>query len=213
MDRRTTVRDIAKRAGVHFTTVSRALSKHPSIPVTTCERIRKIAEELHYVPDPMLSALTAYRTRLAAPTFHGNIAWITNSFTREGWNTCPTFDLYCKGAKARAAELGYKLEEIGHQDPELIAKAGEGDPGALHEYDQHRLAAPRGAADPRPSMGQDMAKGRRTEIEYLNGFVVREGEKAGIAARANERLVDIVTKVERGELEPDPRHITELKLN
>jgi ketopantoate reductase len=24
-------------------------------------------------------------------------------------------------------------------------------------------------------MGQDMAKGRRTEIEFLNGFVVREG--------------------------------------
>ena len=39
-------------------------------------------------------------------------------------------------------------------------------------------------------MGQDMAKGRRTEIEFLNGFVVREGEQVGIQARANERLVD-----------------------
>ena len=56
-------------------------------------------------------------------------------------------------------------------------------------------------------------KGRRTEIEFLNGFVVREGEQAGIAARANERLVDIVKRVERGELEPDPRHITELRVN
>ena len=34
----------------------------------------------------------------------------------------------------------------------------------------------------------------------MNGFVVREGERVGIAARANERLVDIVKKVERGEL-------------
>jgi hypothetical protein len=32
--------------------------------------------------------------------------------------------------------------------------------------------------------GQEMAKGRRTEIEYLNGFVVREGEQVGIPARA-----------------------------
>jgi 2-dehydropantoate 2-reductase len=62
-------------------------------------------------------------------------------------------------------------------------------------------------------MGQDMAKGRRTEIEYLNGFVVREGAQVGIQARANERLVDIVKKVERGELKQDPRHITELRLN
>ncbi len=29
----------------------------------------------------------------------------------------------------------------------------------------------------------------------------------------NERLVDIVKKVERGELKQDPRHITELRLN
>jgi 2-dehydropantoate 2-reductase len=32
-----------------------------------------------------------------------------------------------------------------------------------------------GSPDQRQSMGQDMAKGRRTEIEYLNGFVGREG--------------------------------------
>src|SRR5665213_435787 len=57
------------------------------------------------------------------------------------------------------------------------------------------------------------SKGRRTEIEFLNGFVVREGERAGIHARANERLVDIVKKVERGELQQDRRHIAELRLN
>ena len=62
-------------------------------------------------------------------------------------------------------------------------------------------------------MGQDMQKGRRTEIEFLNGFVVREGEKLGLACRANAVLTDIVKKVERRELEPDPRHITELRLN
>ena len=108
---------------------------------------------------------------------------------------------------------GYKLEEIDHQAPETIARAGEGDPEALRKYDDHKLSAPRGASDQRPSMGQDMAKGRRTEIEYLNGFVVREGQQVGIRAAANERLVDIVKKVERGELKQDPRHITELRLN
>ena len=36
---------------------------------------------------------------------------------------------------------------------------------------------------------------------------------AGIQARANERLVDIVKRVERGELKQDPRHITDLRLN
>ena len=62
-------------------------------------------------------------------------------------------------------------------------------------------------------MGQDMQKGRRTEIEFLNGLIVREGEKAGLACRANAVLTDLVKRVERGELKPDPRHITELRLN
>jgi 2-dehydropantoate 2-reductase len=109
--------------------------------------------------------------------------------------------------------LGYKLEEINHLPPDVVAGAGEGDPGSLARYEERLRTQPRGSASQRPSMGQDMMKGRRTEIEFLNGYVVREGAKVGLAARANERLVELVTKVERGELQPDPRHITELKLN
>jgi 2-dehydropantoate 2-reductase len=43
--------------------------------------------------------------------------------------------------------------------------------------------------------------------------VAREGEKVGIACRANAVLTDIVKRVEHGEIAPDPRHITELRLN
>jgi 2-dehydropantoate 2-reductase len=110
--------------------------------------------------------------------------------------------------------LGYQLEEIMHLPPETIARAGEGDPEARQAYDDHRLAeVGGGGGEHRTSMGQDMVKGRRTEIEYLNGFVVREGEKVGIAAPTNAVLTDIVKRVERGELEPDPKHITDLRLN
>jgi 2-dehydropantoate 2-reductase len=62
-------------------------------------------------------------------------------------------------------------------------------------------------------MGQDMMKGRRTEIDFLNGYIVGEGAKIGIAARANEQLVDLVKRVERGELKADPRNIRDLRLN
>ena len=63
------------------------------------------------------------------------------------------------------------------------------------------------------SMGQDTQTGRRTEIEFLNGLVVREGEKIGLTCRANAVLTDLVKRVERGELKPDPRHISGLRLN
>jgi 2-dehydropantoate 2-reductase len=110
--------------------------------------------------------------------------------------------------------LGYALEEIYHLDPELIARAGEGDPAASRAFDEHRLAeAQKGGGEHRPSMGQDMMKGRRTEIQFLNGMVARKGEEIGLAAPANRVLTEIVTKVERGELKPDPQHIRELRLN
>jgi 2-dehydropantoate 2-reductase len=110
--------------------------------------------------------------------------------------------------------LGYQLEDILHLPPETIARAGEGDEAAARACDEQRLKdAKATSAEQRPSMGQDMLKGRRTEIEFLNGYVVREGAKLDFPCRANAALTDIVKRVERGELKADPRHITELRLN
>lgn len=111
--------------------------------------------------------------------------------------------------------LGYQLEEIHHIDPEVIAKAGEGDEKAGREYDEHRLAETKkpGGGAHRPSMGQDMVKGRRTEIEHLNGFIVGKAKEIGIATPANEALTDIVKRVEKGEMPPNPKHIKDLRLN
>ena len=89
--------------------------------------------------------------------------------------------------------LGYALEEIHHLDPEMIARAGENDPEASRDYDEHRLAeVSKGGGEHRPSMGQDMVKGRRTEIEFLNGMVARKGEEIGFATPANRVLTEIV---------------------
>jgi 2-dehydropantoate 2-reductase len=111
--------------------------------------------------------------------------------------------------------LGYVLEEIHHIDPEVIARAGEGDAKAVAEYDAHRLAEAKkpGGGEHRPSMGQDMVKGRRTEIEQLNGFIVGKAKEIGIPTPANVALTDIVKRVEKGEMKPDKKHILELRLN
>ena len=47
------------------------------------------------------------------------------------------------------------------------------------------------------------------EIEFLNGFVVRH--KVGLSCTTDAVLTEIVKRVERSELGPDPRHITELR--
>ncbi|AZP92024.1 LacI family DNA-binding transcriptional regulator [Enterococcus mundtii] len=46
-----TVKDVAKKAGVATSTVSRVINDHPSISETTKKKVRKIMDELGYVPN------------------------------------------------------------------------------------------------------------------------------------------------------------------
>jgi 2-dehydropantoate 2-reductase len=48
------------------------------------------------------------------------------------------------------------------------------------------------------STAQDMARGKPSEIEHLNGFVVRRGRELGIATPANQALYALVKLVEAG---------------
>ncbi|WP_341905408.1 2-dehydropantoate 2-reductase [Polaromonas sp. YR568] len=47
------------------------------------------------------------------------------------------------------------------------------------------------------STAQDMARGKRTEIDYLNGLIVRRGEALGIATPANRVLWALVKLLEQ----------------
>ena len=54
------------------------------------------------------------------------------------------------------------------------------------------------AAAHRSSMLQDVEAGRRTEIDYLNGAVVRMGQRHGIATPANDVVASLVRARETG---------------
>ncbi|GAA4342067.1 2-dehydropantoate 2-reductase [Pigmentiphaga soli] len=108
-------------------------------------------------------------------------------------------------AVAVGQALGFSLERIGKLDPAVVLAASRGDAEALAKANEILIGESgtggRGALQ-RPSMGQDMAKGRRTEIDEINGFIVRKGQQIGIDAPNNARLVELVKRVERGELAP-----------
>lgn len=59
---RVTLRDVALRAGVHVSTVSRVLGR-PSPATASARRIHRIAAELGYRPDPYAASLRTHRTR------------------------------------------------------------------------------------------------------------------------------------------------------
>ena len=51
---------------------------------------------------------------------------------------------------------------------------------------------------------QDWIKGRRGEIDDINGLVAAEQARLGGEATVNRQLVEIAQRIERGELAPDP---------
>jgi 2-dehydropantoate 2-reductase len=71
---------------------------------------------------------------------------------------------------------------------------------------QKKVGAPQ-----RPSLLQDIIKKRRTEVEYLNGEIVRRGKIAGVPTPMNQALLDLTLKIESGEAETDPAHLELLK--
>ncbi|RPI05975.1 MAG: LacI family transcriptional regulator [Ignavibacteriae bacterium] len=57
-----TIIDIAKKLRISPSTVSRALNDHPDIKKETKELVRKVAQELHYTPNPIAISLQSNRT-------------------------------------------------------------------------------------------------------------------------------------------------------
>lgn len=104
--------------------------------------------------------------------------------------------------------LGYALEPVIGMDPEVLARAGEGDVAALAHVEEVLLAQANKRADGQvASMGQDMRKGRRTEIDYINGYVVAQAASIGREVPANRALTELVKSVERGVTKADPQRI------
>ena len=52
------------------------------------------------------------------------------------------------------------------------------------------------------SMLQDLEKGKLTEVDAINGAVSEYGRKVGFPTPANDKVVEIIHRIERGELKP-----------
>ena len=130
---------------------------------------------------------------------------------RDGHDAIRRICIRLGGESVRVGQaLGFTLGKIGALEPEKLALASEGNRGALAEIEALMLAGTNAAARSdlqRPSMAQDMAKGRRTEIEFMNGFIAEKGAEVGVPAPTHAMLTEVVKRVERGEIAADPANV------
>jgi 2-dehydropantoate 2-reductase len=78
--------------------------------------------------------------------------------------------------------------------------SGRSVPGPAHEAWVGTVLA--GYGDVKPSMLQDLERGRATEIDFINGHAAAVGRQHGVATPVNAAIVDVVHAIERGELSP-----------
>jgi len=62
----------------------------------------------------------------------------------------------------------------------------------------------------RASFLQDVIKGRKVEIDALNGYAVKKGREAGVPTPMNETICALVGRLERGETAPGLHNLEEL---
>jgi DNA-binding LacI/PurR family transcriptional regulator len=112
-----TLEDIAKRAGVHRSTVALALRDHPRISREMRARIKALAAELGYAMHPMVAALMQAR-RKGRALEQTVLAYVTCHPTRYGWRP-PAEDRpdYFPGAEKCAQGFGCKLEHFWLAEP------------------------------------------------------------------------------------------------
>lgn len=103
-----------------------------------------------------------------------------------------------------AQALNYRVEPVYGVQADVWARADKGD--AFEECDASLRPDPK-KAEWRSSMAQDIIKGRKTEIEQMNGFLVAAGRKAGVPTPANAAMVEVVRDIEAGRLKPQMSNV------
>ena len=90
------IKDVAKRAGVAISTVSKVLNGYPNVSEETRQRVNKAVEELNFVPNSVAAALSSKQA--------GRVALLINSNMKK--NAIDEIDMqYISGALNKAMEL------------------------------------------------------------------------------------------------------------
>src|SRR5438552_17292236 len=115
-----------------------------------------------------------------------------------------TIHLGAESARVGLA-LGYRVPKFYGSAAEQWAAADRRD--VYESLDRLLTPTSAGGRNWRSSMGQDVTKGRPTEIDYMNGHVVRQGREAGVPTPVSAATVEMVREIDAGTRKPEAQNI------
>ncbi len=101
--------------------------------------------------------------------------------------------------------LGYRVPGFNGATAEHWADADQ--PATYDALDTLLTPASASSRNWRASMAQDVVKGRPTEIDYMNGYVVARGRERGVPTPVSAAVVRVMHEVEGGLRQPAPQNI------
>ncbi|MGF1656689.1 MAG: LacI family DNA-binding transcriptional regulator [Verrucomicrobiales bacterium] len=117
-----TLRELAKEAGVHFSTVSLALRDHPRIPQSTRSRIKALAAQRGYLRNPLIGQMMAQRRRARTVPVKESLAWLHLLPEPAPAEIVARADANFLAAQNHATTLGYGMELVRVHDQQISMK-------------------------------------------------------------------------------------------
>ena len=104
----------------------------------------------------------------------------------------------CRNGKIlELPELWYLAKKVAREGEEVMKALGFKVPDVAEMVKEVAIAS----KDNRSSMLQDIERGKRTEVDFINGAIVRVAEELGIEVPYNRSLLMLVKGVERLEMD------------
>lgn len=162
--------DVAKRAGVSATTVSRVINNYGYLSQKTIDKVHKAMEELNYQPNSLARSLQGKSTQLiglifptvAHPFFGELVSKIESKLFEKGYKT-----ILCDSANNKEKERDYLRMLAANQVDGIIAGAHN---LGISEYQNMKLpivSFDRYLADDIPIVSSDSYQGGRLATEQL----------------------------------------------
>jgi len=118
MESRVTTKDIARKAGVNQSTVSRALRDDPRLASATRNSLQELARKMGYTPNAAARALSVIRRAKRPVSQHGTLALLLPHVS-PGTGGLHTF---IELTRAHAMKLGYKLDLLHFHAPGVTSR-------------------------------------------------------------------------------------------
>ena len=169
-------------------------------------RVRELADIMSSVGKSRVSnnIMGERWSKLVMNCMSNSLAGLTKMTTRTMTHdpTARGIAIKLGGEVVRVGEaLGYRIGEIRGLPARAFADAAEGR-GVRRVEEAMMLQGAKAADETRASLLQDVLKGRKTEVDFLNGYVAARAKEVGVPAPANEAVTALIKRVEAGELAP-----------